>query len=108
MDEPLADGGAIATYLAGGKVREFVKVVLVGEGGDESLGGYNWYKLSTFPFRLLPKQTKRRLYFYLTTFYKGDYKKPSDTFLALFKDKRTFLTPCLYLKSIIFYQTACL
>jgi len=70
MDEPLADGGAIATYLAGGKVREFVKVVLVGEGGDESLGGYNWYKLSTFPFRLLTQANQKKTLFYLTTFTK--------------------------------------
>ncbi len=91
MDEPLADGGAIATYLAAAKVREFVKVVLVGEGGDETLAGYNWYRLANFPLSLLPQKAKRRLYFYLTTFYKGDSPKPFDIFLNLFEEKRDFL-----------------
>jgi len=91
MDEPLADGGAIATYLAAEKVREFVKVVLVGEGGDETLGGYNWHKLASFPLSLLPQKVKKRLYFYFTTFYKGDSQVPFDTFLRLFEEKRNFL-----------------
>jgi len=90
MDEPLADGGAIATYLAGIKLKEFVKVVLVGEGGDETLGGYNWYKLSVFPFSLMPGEIKRKLYFYLTTFYNYSSRKPFDTFLSLFKDRISF------------------
>ncbi|MEI6631161.1 MAG: asparagine synthase (glutamine-hydrolyzing) [bacterium] len=88
MDEPLADGGAIATYLAAQKVREFVKVVLVGEGGDEALGGYNWYKLASLP---LPQVLKKRLYFYFTTFYNGDSRKPFDTFSSLFEPRKNFL-----------------
>lgn len=87
MDEPLADGGAIATYLAAQKLRESVKVVLVGEGGDEALGGYNWYRISGFP---LTRQLKKKLYFYLTTFYRGADKKPYEVFQSLFKDRDTF------------------
>ena len=96
MDEPLADGGAIATYLAAEKVREFVKVVLVGEGGDETLGGYNWHKLASFTFSLLPQKVKKRLYFYFTTFYIGDSQVPFDTFLRLFVEKRSFLDSMSY------------
>jgi asparagine synthase (glutamine-hydrolysing) len=91
MDEPLADGGAVATYLAAEEVRKLVKVVLVGEGGDESLAGYNWHRLCRFPFSLLPPNLKQRIYFYLTTFYKGDSHKPFDTFLSLFERKKNFL-----------------
>lgn len=87
MDEPLADGGAIATYLAAQKIREFVKVVLVGEGGDETLGGYNWYRIAGLP---LPRRLKNKLYFYLTTFYPGPDQKPYEVFQGLFKDRGTF------------------
>ena len=70
MDEPLADGGAIATYLVAQQVKEQVKVVLVGEGADELFGGYSWHNLATPVFRLLPEAIKLRLYFYLTTFHR--------------------------------------
>lgn len=90
MDEPLADGGAIATYLASSKIKDFVKVVLVGEGGDETLGGYNWHKLAGFPFNLMSVYLRKRLYFYLTTFYKSESRIPFDTFLDLFQDKSNF------------------
>lgn len=91
MDEPLADGGAIATYLAAQKVREFVKVVLVGEGGDETLAGYNWHKLAVFPFNLIPEGIRKKLYFYLTTFYKCPSRIPFETFSGLFSKKSNFL-----------------
>lgn len=69
QDEPLADGGGIATYLAAQAVREKVKVVLIGEGGDELFGGYSWYRLGLPYFKYFPEELKTRIYYYLTTFY---------------------------------------
>lgn len=72
QDEPLADGGGVATYLAAQEVSKKVKVVLSGEGGDEAFGGYSWYKLGVLPFTFLPHSLKQKIYFYLTTFYRKE------------------------------------
>jgi len=43
-DEPFADSSNIPTYLLAEAARWYTKVVLTGDGGDEMLGGYGWYK----------------------------------------------------------------
>ena len=42
-DEPLADTSCLPTLLLCRSVRAKVKCALSGDGGDELLGGYNWY-----------------------------------------------------------------
>jgi len=42
-DQPFADSSAIPSYYVAKAAREFVKVVLNGDGGDETLAGYRRY-----------------------------------------------------------------
>lgn len=59
------DGGLFTICLMTEKVKELgVKVLLVGEGGDEAFAGYSWYGLSQYPYRLLPAWARSDLFYY--------------------------------------------
>jgi asparagine synthase (glutamine-hydrolysing) len=60
-DEPFFDSSAIPTWLICRKAAEHVKVVLTGDGGDEVMGGYNfWYKPIIAMHERYPRRTAWR------------------------------------------------
>ena len=62
FDEPFSDTAALPTYLVSKKTRNYVKVALTGDGGDEVFGGYNKYyvgKLNTRYTGLVPKSVHK-------------------------------------------------
>ena len=62
-DEPFGDPSSIPTYLISQVASKHVKVVLAGDGGDELLGGYQWYR------PLLRKQCDKDVRCYMILFY---------------------------------------
>jgi len=73
-----SDAGYLTNFeIAKSLKKNNIKVVLVGDGADELLGGYSWFGLSKIPFCILPKKIKTFLYIYATSrIYskKGTYK----------------------------------
>ncbi len=58
LDEPLGDASILPTYLLCSHARQYVKVALGGDGGDELFAGYDPFKalsLAKFYYRFCPK-----------------------------------------------------
>ena len=58
FDEPFSDLSSLPTYLVSNRTKDYVKVALTGDGGDEVFGGYNKYyigKLNSKYTNSIPK-----------------------------------------------------
>lgn len=63
FDEPFADASAIPSFYVARMSSQHVTVVLTGDGGDESFGGYERYALMNMAGRIpVPEFARRRLH----------------------------------------------
>jgi asparagine synthase (glutamine-hydrolysing) len=64
FDEPIGDTSIVPTYFVSRLARRHVKVVLSGDGADESLAGYDTYVADRFQrlYRQLPAALHRHLF----------------------------------------------
>jgi asparagine synthase (glutamine-hydrolysing) len=67
-DEPLSHPNSVQMYFLSEFARQFVKVILTGEGADETFGGYPRYNILRFyeVFAMLPSVFSRAVRFMLT------------------------------------------
>lgn len=63
MDEPFADSSELPTYLLSEFVKDYVKVVLTGDAGDEVFAGYNKYLSSYYTaiYKKIPKAIRKSI-----------------------------------------------
>ena len=75
MDEPFADSSAIPTYLISKFAKNYVKVVLTGDGGDELFGGYSKYLINYYSekYNRIPKLIREHILKNIINVFPNDY-----------------------------------
>lgn len=84
IDEPYADGSAIPTFLLAECAKEYVKVLLSGEGGDEFFAGYDTYaayRIRKF-YRWIPYLIRQKIIYPCVEILPVSHKKLSFDFKA--------------------------
>lgn len=88
-NEPFADSSAIPTYYVANVTKDFVKVVLTGDAGDENFGGYPRYLRSLWMsyFTKIPEKLRKNLLpNFLRTFSRLHWKEKTLNRLADFME----------------------
>jgi len=80
IDEPYADGSAIPTFLLAESAKDFITVLLSGEGGDEVFAGYDTYSA----------YKARKLFRGIPYFIRKNIIKPAVDFLPVSDNKLSF------------------
>jgi asparagine synthase (glutamine-hydrolysing) len=75
MDEPFADDSAIPTYLVSKYAKNYVKVVLTGDGGDEIFGGYSKYLINYYSekYNKIPKLIREKIIKNIINYFSNNY-----------------------------------
>lgn len=83
-DQPFSDAANIPLYLLCEKVKDTLKVVLQGDGGDELFGGYRRYNILTDLKRYQPFAG---LLYHISDFSNTSYTQRIKRFANIFKQK---------------------
>ena len=107
-DEPFADSSNIPTYLLAKTARQYTKVVLTGDGGDEMLGGYGWYKPFLYQDKTLAASFLKTKFIWFIAKVLSKLPIPDRNYLlyrhlgAAFKDKFNSIIDAHSSQNIIF------
>jgi len=110
LDEPFADPSSFPTWYLAREVSKHVKVVLVGDGGDELFAGYKriakhlrtaWRRNLRLPFRIRPAMDGNKLTTELAMDWKAAY---SLRFSGFAPAQRAFLQAQPELRSLCYWR----